>query len=342
MIEASLPGNEPQRLQSTRDTELLDTPIDQRFERITRMLARVLDVPIASFTLLDNDRLYFKSVQGLYTTEHGRRESFCGHAIHGDETMVVEDATRDERFHDNPLVTGNPNIRFYAGCPVRAPDGQKIGALCAIDRKSREMDMVSLQILRDLAGMIENELRLDQLNRQNSDLSEKLTTAERLAMIDPLTRLWNRAGIMNVFRREWAESLRNETPIGVVMADIDHFKKVNDTYGHAVGDEVLQEMAKRLTASLRIEDAIGRTGGEEFLMLLSNCGQDKLFSTLERIRQEVTAAPVQSEKGPIPVTLSFGGVCAPASNEHDMTDMMKSADDLLYKAKHEGRNRVVV
>jgi len=123
------PDNESSRLDTLHALNILDTSHEERFDRLTRLAKRVLGVPIALVSLVDTNRQWFKSKQGLEATETPRDISFCGHAILGDEILVIEDATRDERFHDNPLVTGEPGIRFYAGYPLEEADelmhGQK-------------------------------------------------------------------------------------------------------------------------------------------------------------------------------------------------------------------------
>src|SRR5882762_3274247 len=130
MIEALRSKNEKQRLVSLAKLHLLDTPIEERFERITRIACRILDVPITSFTLVDETRQWFKSIQGLNIVETPRRVSLCAHTILNDDVMLIPDVQQDERFYDNPLVTAYPYICFYAGCPIRAPDGEKVGTLC--------------------------------------------------------------------------------------------------------------------------------------------------------------------------------------------------------------------
>lgn len=127
------PADEPARLDALRALNILDTSPEERFDRLTRLAKRLFDVPIALVSLVDVDRQWFKSCVGLDASETPRDISFCGHAIVGDEILMIRDTLVDERFHDNPLVTGAPHIRFYAGCPLRVPNGSKIGTLCLID-----------------------------------------------------------------------------------------------------------------------------------------------------------------------------------------------------------------
>ncbi len=153
-----IPANEAERLAALHALKVLDTPAEARFDRITRVAQRHFDVPIALVSLVDEGRQWFKSCQGLDATETSRDISFCGHAILNDAILIVPDATEDPRFADNPLVTGSPNIRFYAGTPLHAPGGERVGTLCVIDTQRRAFGAGDIAMLRDLADCVEEEL----------------------------------------------------------------------------------------------------------------------------------------------------------------------------------------
>ena len=153
MLVPRKPANEEARIQALHGLNLLDSAPEERFDRLTRLAKRLFNVPIALVTLVDKDRQWFKSCVGLDATETSRDVSFCGHAILKDDLLLVRDAREDERFHDNPLVTGEPNIRFYAGYPLTVPNGNKMGTLCLLDTKPRELDDEERALLRDLAEM---------------------------------------------------------------------------------------------------------------------------------------------------------------------------------------------
>jgi diguanylate cyclase (GGDEF)-like protein len=158
---------------------------------------------------------------------------------------------------------------------------------------------------------------------------------------DRLTGVWNRGAVLDLLRMELQRSLRTQDPLGVIMADVDHFKKVNDTYGHLVGDVVLGEVAHRLAASLRSYDYVGRYGGEEFVIVIPGCDAAGLLVSAERMRSSVIERPIETSVGPIPVTLSFGLASAPLGGqavEHNV--LLHTADSALYRAKAKGRNRV--
>jgi PAS domain S-box-containing protein len=162
----AIPTNpeEVHRLRALRDVNLLDTPAEERFDRITRLAARLFDAPIALVSLVDADRQWFKSRVGLDAAQTERSISFCTYAIAQDDIFLVEDALQDPRFADNPLVTGEPGIRFYAGFPLAAHDGSRLGTLCIIDRKPRRFDAGEQAQLRDLGNIAANEVAAVELN----------------------------------------------------------------------------------------------------------------------------------------------------------------------------------
>lgn len=151
---APIPANEIDRLRALRDLNLLDTPPEERFDRVVRFAAEQLDMPIALVTLMDGHRQWFKSRIGLATPQTDRDISFCSHAILQDELFIVEDARLDTRFADNPLVTGDPHVRFYAGAPLSAKTGERIGTLCVIDRIPRTLNEVELAVLESLRALV--------------------------------------------------------------------------------------------------------------------------------------------------------------------------------------------
>jgi diguanylate cyclase (GGDEF)-like protein len=152
------PGIEQRRLAALERLGILDTPPEERFERLTRIARQYYRVKTALFSVIDSERQWFKSRQGMELTQSPRSVAFCDYAIQQDKLFLVEDATKDPRFCKNPLVTGKPHIRFYAGMPVREPSGYKIGTLCIIDDKPRHFSEIDLDVLRSLASLVEDEL----------------------------------------------------------------------------------------------------------------------------------------------------------------------------------------
>ncbi len=157
-MTAPLPDNEPERLRALRDLMLLDTSPEERFDRVVRFAAEQLDAPIALVSLVDEHRQWFKSRLGLQVPETGRDVSFCAHAILQPDVFIVEDASRDARFAGNPLVTGETHVRFYAGAPLSAPGGERIGTLCVLDTRPRALGGTELAILKALRTLVDEAI----------------------------------------------------------------------------------------------------------------------------------------------------------------------------------------
>jgi two-component system cell cycle response regulator len=182
--------------------------------------------------------------------------------------------------------------------------------------------------------------------RRILDLHEELLKAQEAlrdqATRDALTRLWNRHAIFEILERELSRARRENKPIGLVLGDLDRFKDVNDTYGHLAGDAVLREVAARMEQSVRPYDAVGRYGGEEFLLLLPGCDAEAAQHSAERMREAVEAQQVSIDGGCLDVTMSFGVTALPAGADVDLERLIKIADAALYMAKEKGRNRTEV
>ncbi len=180
--------------------------------------------------------------------------------------------------------------------------------------------------------------RIVHLQRQ---LIEAQDALREQATRDSLTRLWNRHAIWEILTRELARSQREGVPLGLVLGDLDHFKQVNDTFGHMAGDEVLREISIRLNTSIRSYDAAGRYGGEEFLIVLPGCDDESASQTADRIRATIGTEPILLEEGghSIKVTASFGATSLPKGTLATPENLIRIADTALYSAKEAGRNR---
>lgn len=153
-----IPANEAERLAALRGFAVLDTPAEADFDRFTRLAAKLFDVPMALVTFIDSERQWVKSAVGVDGADAPRDESFCGHAILEPEVMIVPDAQQDRRFHDNPFVTENPNVRFYAGAPLRTAEGHGLGALCILDDKPRKLSDAQVELLNELSKLVVEQL----------------------------------------------------------------------------------------------------------------------------------------------------------------------------------------
>jgi diguanylate cyclase (GGDEF)-like protein len=309
------PADEPRRLQTLRSLNILDTSPEERFDRLTRLARRLFGVPIALVSLVDADRQWFKSCVGLDAAETPRDVSFCGHAILGDDIMLVPDALADERFHDNPLVTGDPNIRFYAGCPLKVPNGSRLGTLCVIDVKPRELGPEDRALLLDLARMAEQEL-----------------AAVQLATMDELTMLSNRRGFEALAQHALKLCSRMEQPATLLFLDLNDFKAINDRHGHAEGDRALATFAELLRSTMRASDVVGRLGGDEFVVLLTSADAAAASDTVQRLRDAVTLHNREERRG-YRIRFSVGEAEYRADRHPTIAELIADADALMYEDK---------
>lgn len=315
MQTPDMPVDEASRIETLRALNILDTSPEERFDRLTRLAKRLFGVPIALVSLVDVDRQWFKSCVGLSVSETPRDISFCGHAILGDEILMIPDTLADERFHDNPLVTDSPNIRFYAGCPLRVPNGSKIGTLCLIDIEPRTLSDEDRALLRDLARMAEQEL-----------------AAVQLATMDELTMLSNRRGFEALAQHALNVCTRMKKPATLLFFDLNDFKQVNDSYGHAEGDNALAGFAKLLRSAFRESDVIGRVGGDEFVALLTDSSNEESAAAIQRLRELLDGHNLAAGRG-YDLCYSVGAVAFDPVKHRSMSQLLEEADAAMYAHK---------
>jgi diguanylate cyclase (GGDEF)-like protein len=341
MIPVPIPANETERLASLHRMQILSTPAEAAFDKVTQVAQFAFKVPIALVSIIDEHRQWFKSSVGLDVRETPREMSFCGHVVYHGETMVIEDATLDERFSDHPSVCSGPNIRFYAGRPLTNHEGFVIGTLCIVDTKPRKMSEEELRILDHLASWVEALFTGRGLSTVVDELLQELDTAKRDSMLDPLLNTWNRRAVMDIFKREVELADRQRTPLSVLMIDADNFKQINDAHGHSVGDRVLVRIVDTIRYSLRSYDSIGRYGGEEFLVILPHTGREAGAKLAERLRAEVEKQEIAVPGASIRCTVSIGLRSAETDEMNSLRqNLIADADHALLKAKDLGKNRV--
>jgi len=315
MLVPGKPANEAVRVQVLQDLKLLDSAPEERFDRLTRLAKRLFNVPIALVTLVDKDRQWFKSCVGLGVTETPRDVSFCAHAILQDELLLVPDAREDERFHDNPLVIGDPNIRFYAGYPLTVPNGNKMGTLCLIDTRPRDLDEEERALLRDLAGMAEQELM-----------------AVQMASMDELTLLSNRRGFKMLAQHALDACARLEKPATLLFFDLNDFKQINDLYGHAEGDSALKTFADVLRIAFRESDVVGRLGGDEFVALLTGSSHVETTAIMARLKEILEERNATLHRG-YAIRFSVGQIEYNPQRHDSVDKLLADADEAMYAHK---------
>lgn len=328
-LQCPLPENEVQRLHAVRAYDILDTPPEMDFDALTRVAAHVFNTPAAVVGLMDTNRLWFKSRLGLDVPELDRQIAFCAYAImRPDEPLVVEDLQRDPRFKNNPLVTQAPHLRFYAGASLIDPQGYALGTIAVADKQPRTFSGVQRSVLRDLSTLVMTAL---ENRRRAAELSH-------LAMTDHLTGLANRAQFDRVLAVEVAHAMRSGRPFAVLYMDLDNFKIVNDRFGHAAGDAVLCEVARRLAEQVRVEDVLARFGGDEFGVLIRDGDQDAAQTLARRITEAVSAPIALSAGDTAGVGISVG--IATYTNAVDSAAaLLAQADRALYQVKRQSGQR---
>jgi diguanylate cyclase (GGDEF)-like protein len=317
-------AEESARLSALRSYCVLETGRESRFDDLTCLASTICETPVSLVSLVDTSRLFFKSAHGMDVREVPYPDFFCGHAIRQRDLFVVPDANEDPRFAKHPLVVDSPRVRFYAGAPLITPQDYRLGTLCVIDFVPRELQPKQLEMLRTLGRQVMCQL---ELNLQ--------------AMRDPLTGLYNRRQLEEGLHREVLRARRLGGTVGVMAIDVDHFKRVNDTLGHEVGDRALRGIADELASCVREEDIACRAGGEEFVIILPGTGKTALRSRAEAVRRTIERAQILAGDGTLKLTVSIGLASFPAYGDSGQA-VLRAADVALYKAKAAGRNRVTM
>lgn len=340
---------DPRRLAAVRDTGLLDTPTEESFDRLTRLAAKLTGAPVTFVSLLDADRDFYKSTYGLGeplgTTRELTGRTFCHYPLVSGEALILEDVTQVAVFRDVPTVK-SLGIRAYVGIPLRTDDGHVLGSFCAVDFKPKQWTEQDVEALVELAHSVLREIRLrkalqdaDALNQQLLVQLQKVDELNRalreLATTDALTGLRNRRAFDHSLQLELAIVDRRETPLSLLMLDVDHFKRINDSLGHEAGDKVLLTIAQLLSGCARVIDIVARVGGEEFAAILPNTDAQGALEVAERMR----IAVAQANWLGYPTTISIGSVTL--QDKEDAGGLYARADAALYAAKAAGRNRVV-
>lgn len=272
------PKSHPQenlRIKTLQSMNVLDSKPEARFDRLTQYISSVLDVPIALISLIDTDRQWFKSQIGLSEdgsiTETPRDISFCAHAIHNENVFIINDALKDERFADNPLVLDDPNIRFYAGSPLLHPNGSPLGTLCVIDSKPRELKPRDIELLREIAAIVELELM------------QTHSTA-----VDEESQLSNKEGFLLLGKHslEVCKRLNLSVSVAFLFAKgLAYYRDNNKVYHRAIS-----LISQQFSQHFRRSDVVARYDPSGFVALMTNVNEQSAKETLNQVVQDINAA----------------------------------------------------
>jgi diguanylate cyclase (GGDEF)-like protein len=320
MVKPQNPENELKRLEILKSLNILDTLPENSFDRVTRIAKSIFGVSISLVSLIDKDRQWFKSSQGISIKETSRDTSFCGHAILGDDIFNIPDASKDERFSDNPFVIGNPNIRFYAGYPIKSSKGFNIGTLCIIDTKPKILTYNEKIILEDLASIINQELKLIELSS-----------------FDDLTNLYNRRTFISLGDKALYDASTKKESVSVLYFDINKFKNINDSFGHEQGDFALINFSNIMRESFRDSDILCRIGGDEFVVLLKRIDNIQTKDLLKRFEWNIN---IFNKNKKYDIEYSVGFINLKPKSEDKLDNLLKISDIKMYENKSLYKNKL--
>ena len=330
-------GGESARLAALKDYDILDTPEERDFDLLVDIAAQICGVPYAFISLVDRERVWHKSTYGSAPQESLRQESYCALAIQEETMLVIPDLTQDARTAGMKSTTTG-RYAMYSGAVMVTPEGHKIGTLCVLDTKPNKLTEKQLSILLGLSRQV---VSLIELRKRNRELDIAMHDLQKIANEDVLTGLATRRALLERLHSEVERSKRFPAHLTVVMLDLDHFKQINDHFGHAMGDAVLRDIGGLIRRSIRKVDLAGRYGGEEFCLMLPGTDLNGGLKFAESLRAAIAEKLIEDSGRQVCVTASLGVATAAAGIAINGEQLIRAADTALYNAKHQGRNQMI-
>ena len=325
------------RLAALHRYNILDTPQQEEFTFITELAAKLCGMPYAFISLVDTDRVWVKAATGLALETLARGDSYCSLAVLGDPATEIPDLSDDYRTANMPLTVNAPHMRSYSSVALMSADAFAIGTLSVMDTRPGALTEDQHRMLANLGRQA---MALIELRANERALNTSQRELELLSTTDELTGLHNRRSLQQRLKFEVARSKRFRTPLSAVMIDIDHFKKINDGFGHAAGDQVLANIGRMLRESVRVIDIAGRWEGEEICVILPNTPLEGACKFAETLRGKLEAQLHHVGIRVIPVTASLGVGSFNHMEIDDAESLLRQAEDALSRAKEGGRNRI--
>lgn len=320
MQKPLLPPNEAARLINLTDHYILDTPSEAVFDNITTLAAKICDTPYAFIALLDSRRQWFKSTYGMDLHESDREESFCGHAILGEDLMEVPDASQDPRFHDNPFVEGDFHARFYAGKPIHSAEGQALGTLCVMDRKPRQLEPEQTEAINALAQLVETLLKTRRQESRLAWLGSVLDAmSEEVALfdMDSLRYVYANANALEELDID-LEALKEATPMDV-MPELDQetlevlLRPLRQGEKEVVVSEQLRRRKNGLLYPVEIRLQVIRTSVPVFASVVRDISERKAIERAQRDLLSTVSHELRTPLGSIDgaLTVITSGMAGP-------------------------------
>ncbi len=337
-----VPPNHPLellRLEELRTIGLLDSPLSPQMERITRLAALSLGVPICAVSLIDEHHLWFCSIQGLDISEIDRSVSFCGHAILTPDIMEISDMLRDPRFADNPMVVGEPHIRFYAGRPLLGPGELPMGTLCVIDHRPRTLSERERGVLEELGAMAQAEIC--RIQSGGGDLIARSLPKRCDASHDPTTRLCDRRAMLRVLAGALHAPEHAGRPVVCAVLRIDDYGSLCDEYGGEVIDATLCNTARNALAACHENELIGHLDDGAFLAVITPIvSTSAVADAVERLRAKLASVPVNAGDTPRTIRVSAGAALG-VIGSCTVSDLLLNAEHALAETSEQHPVRVL-
>ncbi len=335
MFQQDMASTQTLRLTQLYSHDVFCTPLEARFDRLTRLARASLNMPVVAITVRSGERLWFKSVIGWDVRELPVADSLSERTLATSDPVVIEDTRLDEGYREHPLVAERPKFRFYAGQSLVDHRGFAAGTFDLYDLKPRTLERKDLEMLHDLVQLARKELLTTDLHDAQAQMVKKLNVARREALMDPLTATWNRRAADELLKHAIETADKEGTALGVCLIDVDRFKQINDTHGHAAGDLALRRVARSLVGGVRDGDAVCRTGGDEFLVILPLVGPNDAEEVAGRLRKNIGQAPLRVGRPAttIPVSISTGTAVRKPGDRRSAAELLQQADSALYHAK---------
>jgi diguanylate cyclase (GGDEF)-like protein len=332
-----VPVNEAERLAAIRSLGIQLTAPMPEMQALASLARDVFDCAFAGVNIVDEDWLRIAAQSGVHIERCSRDQSVCQHVVHEGNMIVVPDLRLEPQMSSWPYVVDDPRMISYAGAPIVLEDGLVVGAFCALDTAvwhPTDSQRRQLAEFARIAGA------LFRLQRSNILMARAETSLRLAAMTDPMTGFYNRQALAGLVDAEMHRTVALGQSFGAAYLDMDGFKRINDRYGHQVGDEVLRQAAARIRSVMRAGDIPLRMGGDEFVVFFPDCGGESALTTIAARLVEAFRTPFHIGEIDVMAHLSVGAATAPQGGSCET--LLQTVDQALYQAKADGRDRYVV
>lgn len=329
------PKDEKIRLKKLEELSLINSPMEERFDRITKMAKEAFGVPICLISLIGENMQWFKSAQGLCAPSTDRSISFCGHAILKPEPLIVEDATLDERFADNPLVTGPPHIRFYAGAPLQIGEGSAIGTLCIIDSKPRSLKTSEIELFKSMRDMITSQIEQGIDDLVQNDFIAELNELGRLNEIDVQSRSWTLKSAKKMILRSIKEPLYQPRPAALLAITYDEADTLESQYPENM-DLIVLEVANRLRSYTLPADLSCVWADRGMLVFLRHPRRETATDLAKTIVTDFERDLLKIDDGVIPIHPSIGIIPLALNEDSNLDALFLAAEKSVENASSGG------